>query len=237
MSVVYEPSGRAAEYSPLAVNLYTGCLHKCGYCYAPGVARKKRSVFHTNVQPRDNILGRLEADCKKLQGDFRDVLLCFMCDCYQPIENDITREALLILEKYNMKAQILTKGGLSAVRDFDILARNDWAFGTSLSWINDKLRQKWEPNAATVKGRVNAIQIAKDRGIKTWVSVEPVIDPVNALLVMGALKPFVDLWKVGKINYHKEIEDGIDWSRFLEDVKVELKDCNYYIKNDLAQYG
>ena len=97
--------------------------------------------------------------------------------------------------------------------------------------------RKWEPNAATVKGRVNAIQIAKDRGIKTWVSVEPVIDPVNALLVMGALKPFVDLWKVGKINYHKEIEDGIDWSRFLEDVKVELKDCNYYIKNDLAQYG
>ncbi len=236
MSVIYEPSGRAFEYSPLAVNLYTGCEHGCLYCFSPAVLRKKRSEFHSNVKPRADILKKLESDCIKLQGDPREVLLCFTCDAYSPTDNDITREALLILEKYNMKAQILTKGGLSAVRDFDILARNDWAFGTSLSWINDKLRQKWEPNAATVKGRVSAIQTAKDRGIKTWVSVEPVIDTVNALLVMGALKPFVDLWKVGKINYHKEIEDKIDWRQFLKDVKAELAGCEYYIKKDLAKY-
>ena len=66
MNVIYEPKARAAEYAPLAVNLYTGCLHSCRYCYAPDVARKKRSVFHTQVKPRKNILRLLENDCKKL---------------------------------------------------------------------------------------------------------------------------------------------------------------------------
>ena len=28
-TVIYEPRGRAREYSPLAVNLYRGCSHGC----------------------------------------------------------------------------------------------------------------------------------------------------------------------------------------------------------------
>ena len=34
MSIIYEPKGKAREYSPLAVNLYRGCSHGCLYCYA-----------------------------------------------------------------------------------------------------------------------------------------------------------------------------------------------------------
>jgi len=248
MSIIYEPSGRAFEYSPLAANLYTGCSHRCKYCYAPSVVRKKRSVFHSDVKPKADILKRLEADCVKLQNravlsenryalESRQILLCFTCDPYQPIENDITREALTILENHCMKAQILTKGGSRAIRDFDILLRNDWAFGTSLSFVDEKLRQQWEPGAATFIDRVNAICSAKDKGIHTWVSVEPVIDPTEVLEVMKMVKPWVDFWKVGKINHHKYIEDRIDWRKFLEDVKVELEGCDYYIKNDLAKYG
>ena len=35
MSIIYEPSGMAKEYSPYACNLYIGCSHRCKYCYAP----------------------------------------------------------------------------------------------------------------------------------------------------------------------------------------------------------
>ena len=34
MNVIYEPKGRAREYSELACNLYRGCTHGCRYCYA-----------------------------------------------------------------------------------------------------------------------------------------------------------------------------------------------------------
>ena len=30
---LYEPTGKAAEYSPWAVNFYPGCSHNCKYCY------------------------------------------------------------------------------------------------------------------------------------------------------------------------------------------------------------
>ena len=30
---IYEPSGKAAEYSNWACNLYNGCPHSCTYCF------------------------------------------------------------------------------------------------------------------------------------------------------------------------------------------------------------
>lgn len=35
MHIIYKTTGRAREYSELAVNLYQGCAHACAYCYAP----------------------------------------------------------------------------------------------------------------------------------------------------------------------------------------------------------
>lgn len=241
MKVIYEPKGRAFEYSPLAVNLYTGCLYACKYCYAPGVCHKKRSTFHTEVEPRKNILELLEADCRKMKGDPRDILLCFTCDPYQwntasmaaPVV-DVTREALLILEKYEMKVSILTKGGLRASRDFDILARNDWKFGsTILFWSN--LKDQWEPESPSVDNRMEAIQEASARGIYTWVSIEPVISPWEALMVILFLRDEVDHSKIGKINYHKYIEDRVDWVRFCRDAEALLEGRDYYLKKDLLE--
>ena len=238
MSVIYEPTARAAEYAPLACNLYTGCRHSCRYCYAPGTARKKRSVFHTAVEPRKNILELLEKDCRKMKGDPREILLCFMTDAYQPFifpSDDITRQALLILEKYETKVTILTKGGTRAIRDFDILKRNDWSFGTTIIFKDIYLQRQWEPGATELGDRIKAIRTAHDQGIRTWVSLEPVIIPDQALRVISALRDFVDHWKVGKINYHKYIEEKIDWNRFLIQAERLLYGKSYYIKRDLLE--
>ena len=52
MKPIYEPRGAAREYGELALNIYTGCPHRCFYCFAPSVLHREREAFHTNVQPR-----------------------------------------------------------------------------------------------------------------------------------------------------------------------------------------
>ena len=238
-SVIYEPKSRAREYSPLALNLYTGCLHGCRYCYSPGVMHKRRDTFHTDVKPRENILERLERDCKKMRGDPREILLCFSCDPYQPIDNSITREALVILSNYGMKVQILTKGGLRAAQDFDLLRQYNWKFGTTLLFSKLESKNQWEPYAASIEERLDSLRIAHSGGIYTWLSVEPVIDPAQALDIIERTSSggYVDSWKVGKINYKKYIEEKIDWADFLNKAEKMLAGKDYYIKRDLWEAG
>ena len=54
-------------------------------------------------------------------------------------------------------------------------------------------------------------------GIYTWVSMEPVIIPDEALEVIRAAHSYVDFWKVGKLNHNKEVEQSVDWPKFRED--------------------
>ena len=121
--VIYEPRGRAKEYSALACNLYRGCSHGCLYCYAPAIQFSSRRNWTENISPRDQILECLRLDVQKMKGDHRTVLLCFLCDPYQPIDDElkITRSAIQILGENGFRVQILTKGGKRASRDFDLL--------------------------------------------------------------------------------------------------------------------
>ena len=237
MSIIYEPRGKAREYSDLAVNLYTGCSHGCRYCYCPAILRKKIDEWSANPTPRADILRWLEKDAQKMRGDTREILLSFMSDPYHSDEAAaLTREALLILEKYDLQVQVLTKGGLRSVRDFDILARNHWKYGATIIFSDDAMRQEWEPHAAPIEERMEAMRAANQRGIYTWVSIEPVVDPVQALDVMRQLKGHVDLWKVGKLNHNKERESAIDWKQFLMDTETLLAGEDVLIKKDLEKY-
>ena len=268
--LIYAPKGKALEYSPLALNLYSGCIHGCLYCFAPTILRKSPAQFKGGAHPKKDLLARIERQCKKMQGDPRQVLLCFACDPYQPEGDNIpirfyknktdptkmgrilidpirrksitgvpsvTREALLILEHYRMNATILTKGGTRACRDFDILQRNNWSFGTSINHFFDYGMAEFEPEpCANPLDRIEAILTAKDMGIKTWVSLEPVIYPESALAIVQRLIDVVDHWKIGTLNYMPEVSNRVNWRNFLKDIEKILKNRDYYIKQSLEKY-
>ena len=237
MPIIYEPRGKAKEYSDLAVNLYTGCSHGCRYCYCPAILRKKIDEWSANPTPRKDILRLLEKDAQKMKGEPREILLSFMSDPYHSDHAAaLTREALLILEKYELRVQILTKGGLRSMQDFDILARNHWKYGATIIFSDDEMRKEWEPHAAPIQERMEAVRTAHRQGIDTWVSIEPVVAPAQALEVMRQLKGSVDLWKVGKLNHCKELEAAIDWAGFLIDTEMLLEGENVLIKKDLEKY-
>ena len=240
--MIYEPSGRALEYSPLACNLYTGCVHGCRYCFAPATLHKTVEEFEKPA-PKRNALERLEKSAAKLKGDPREINLCFTCDPYQAGVPDITRSSLLVMESHSLRATVLTKGGTLACQDFDILARNGWKFGTTItgSWQSARI---FEPNAAPIEDRIRALKAAKKAGIFTWLSVEPVMFPEEALVMMAVLKPWVDFWKVGNINHigrcrfdeeTKAQLHRINWREFLERVTTQLSGLRYYIKKDLIE--
>jgi len=236
MTAIYEPRGKAREYSPLACNLYKGCQHGCIYCYAPSATRTTATDF-VNAKPRKDILKHLEKDCYKWTENKNNVLLCFTCDPYQPIENkyQLTRKAIYMLNMHSFPVQILTKGGRRATKDFDLLQKNPKnTFSVTLTLDNDKLSQHWEPGAALPQERIQSLKIAHDKGIKTWVSFEPVLDPKAVYRLIEITHNFVDLYKVGKLNYHPHAKT-IDWPLFRETVIKILKqlDKPYYIKKDL----
>lgn len=234
---VYEPRGKAREYCERALNLYTGCDHGCTYCYAPNVLHMTRDSFHTDVKVREGVLDALEKQCQRRELDGLKVLLCFTCDPYSPaaVKTGATRAALEILTAYDINFTVLTKGGTDVCADFDLYKPGD-SFGTTLTFssINDTFR--WEPKSAAPASRVLAIQRAKDEGIKTWVSLEPVISPTDAKIFVSLHHSIVDLWKVGKWNYDPRAKN-IDWNRFgheIEELFIKYG-CNYYIKEDLRK--
>lgn len=239
--VIYEPKGRALEYAPLALNLYKGCGHGCVYCYAPKASYNVND-FHNPI-PRPNIIQRLAKDAPQAAANapIGDVLLCFTCDPYQPIDTEyqLTRQAIKILHENNLSVTILTKGGKRAERDFDLLTPSESdSFAVTLTFLSEQPSLKWEPRAAIPEERIASLKRAHNLGIKTWVSLEPVIDPDETIEIIKQTHAFVDLYKVGKMNYHS-IEESIDWSKFLRNVKtvLEARGCEYYIKKDLRVYG
>ena len=258
MNILYKPKGPAKEYAddPImrtegwAANLYHGCLHGCEYCYVPDIrfwrckGEQRRELFHASTSPRKDVLHKLELDLKKCKGMPEPVFLSFTSDIYQPFENseqDITRDALLLFEKYDINVTILTKGGMRAVRDFDIMVRNRWKFGVTIAGVSSSgYTTSREPNAAAEKFRMDSIKKAHSMGIYTWVSMEPVLFPEYALQYIDQLQEYVDFWKVGKLNHGKalgpayeDMEAYTDWADFLSRVEARIPRERLLIKHDL----
>jgi DNA repair photolyase len=241
MGIIYTPRGRAQEYSPLAANLFSGCVHGCKYCYAPACLRRKPEDFHGKTIVRKDVLDIIEKDLKKIQpslfdDDLPPVLLCFTTDPYQPNESkEITRQALELFRWYDYPFQVLTKGGMRAALDFDLFSGKD-AFASTLTFLDESLSKEWEPFAASPSDRIEAIKLAKQKGIHTWVSFEPVLDADQVFQLYEATKDFVDLYKVGKCS--GTYSNVIDWAAFAGEIIRRMEDDgkNYYIKNDLRKH-
>lgn len=238
LKVIYKPKGRAGEYSELALNIYTSCDFGCVYCFVPSMLHKNREEFHSILSKRDLFLEKLERDCEKLSGLKEKILLCFTCDPYNSWEMElgITRKVLELFKKYNINFQILTKGGSRAIRDFDLYKEGD-AFASTLTFVDEKKSREWEVNAPLPMDRIETLRLAHERGIETWVSLEPVIDVEETLKIIDLTHEFIDFYKVGTINYN-EIKNTIDWKSFgLRAIeKLEKYNKKYYIKEDLRKY-
>ncbi len=241
MSLIYEPAGRAREYAALACNVYRGCDHACTYCYAPSATQRSRSDFVLSATRGANFPPTLEKEAAALNKagqSGKQVLLSFTCDPYQELDvkDQVTRRTIQTLHRNGFSVCTLTKGGYRALRDLDLFGSQD-AFATTLTLLDPDASRHWEPNAALPAERIDTIRQFHAAGITTWVSLEPVLDPAAALEIIRLTHPFVDLYKVGKLNHHAHAQT-IDWQKWA-DTSTALLDSlgkRYYVKDDLRAF-
>jgi hypothetical protein len=238
-SIIYAPRGQAGEYAPLATNPYRGCGHKCSYCYVPGVLRMKREEFDAGAVERPGFLKQLRRDALKYQaaGVREQVMLSFTTDPYHPGDTTLTRATLLELREHGLGFCTLTKGGSRALRDLDLFRNDRDAFASTLTSLDDDFSRKWERGAALPADRLQALRHFHEAGVFTWVSLEPTLDVESSLQIVRETHGFVDLYKIGRVNYlpMTKTTDWRDYTLRIVDLCQRIG-VAHYIKRDLQPF-
>ncbi len=133
------------------------------------------------------------------------------CDPYPYFEAEegLTRLVLLVLaENPRNRVLILTKNPELALRDIDLMKlHGDMWLGTTITTLSHKEALELEPLAPDPKTRLKALREAKTRGIKTWISIEPIIHYITYPEdIIEQTIDFVDWCVLGAYNYNHLIK-------------------------------
>ncbi len=157
----------------LTFNPYTGCDHKCVYCYASSYIRN-----FTDCHPKKDIYEALKREATKLNGEI--ISISNSSDPYPKIEVSIghTRKCLQILSKSDCKIQIITKGDI-VTRDVDLLLDVPSTVALTVITDDDSIAKILEPEAPSPTQRISAAQNLIKKGIPVSVRIDPIIPFVN----------------------------------------------------------
>lgn len=157
----------------LTFNPYTGCDHKCIYCYATSYIPN----FH-KCKPKKDLLNRLEKETPRLKGEL--ISIANSSDPYPTIEKDLylTRRCLKILSQCQCRVQIITKSDLVA-RDADVLREMSCVVALSITTEDDSLAKQLEPKAPSPSRRMRAIERLTQEDVPVCVRIDPIIPFLN----------------------------------------------------------
>ena len=160
-----------------AVNCYSGCEHRCLYCYARFATRfsHPRERWGSFVDVKVNASQVLEREVKRKRVG--RVFMSSVCDGWQPVEGKygLTRQCLEILLQRDFPITILTKSAL-AQRDLDLLTgKRAVDFGVTITTLDESLSKLFEPKSSSPSERLALLAEAKKKGIKTYVFLGPLV--------------------------------------------------------------
>ncbi len=238
---IYEPAGRAREYSPLALNYFKGCDNGCKYCYVPNMLRRFNSKYEHGKVIKSIDYSKVEKTAIKNRGCGKQILLSFTSDPYCNAEDGETAKILEILNFYGHKVAILTKNPSKAKKDVELFKKfgDRIKIGSTLTFDNEKDSKEWESGAETPHQRIEGLKFFSENNIKTWASFEPVIVPEQSLNMLKKVSEFITHVRIGKLNNYKGIDKNIDWAKFIFDSVRICRDSNtmFYIKKDLLSFN
>ncbi|AGK60133.1 DNA repair photolyase [Archaeoglobus sulfaticallidus PM70-1] len=150
-----------------SLNPYTGCSHKCTYCYSTYIPN-----FYS-LRTKKDVIKRVEKDLEKIPEN-SIISMSNSSDPYPGVERklEITRKILELLKEYDMRVLIVTKSDIVA-RDVDLLSEMRCAVSVSISTL--KFFRTFEPNAVDPEMRIRAMKVLKDNNIPVILRLDPVI--------------------------------------------------------------
>jgi DNA repair photolyase len=180
-----------------SANPYQGCEHGCIYCYARNTHEywgySAGLDFESRIVVKKNAPQLLRKFFENKNWQPAPISLSGNTDCYQPIERRmrITRQLLEICLEYRNPVGVLSKNAL-VLRDTDILQElaklNLVRVFSSITSLDEDLRQKMEPRTASYKQRLRVVETLSAAGIPTGIMNAPIVPALNDKDMPAVLK-------------------------------------------------
>lgn len=235
------------EYADFSLNHVEGCAHGCRYqCYAMVMAKRFGRVksYQEWIKPKivGNALELLDKEIPKYKDAINFVHLSFMTDPfmygYTEVET-LTLEIIARLNRDNIRCTVLTKGvypkQLSDTERFG----NKNEYGITLVSLDKGFKERFEPYSAPFAKRIEALRYLHDKGLKTWVSIEPYPTPnivgQDLKKILDSVA-FVDKLVFGKLNYNVRTSEFAENQEFYKECAgivaefCKAKGIEYHIK-------
>ena len=183
------------------------------------------------------------------------VFVSSACDGWQPVEAEwrLTRRCCELLLERGFRVHVLTKSAL-VLRDLDVFAGHPASIGVTLTTLDERLRELWEPGATSIRERLAVIKAARDAGLQTSVMFGPLLPflsdsqaAIDALLEQAAdvgvdriwvdaLNPRPRVWPAVAellranfpellLPYRKILFDGASRTQYLEELRARVDDA------------
>ncbi len=192
---LYTPLGPAREYAAVGCNFYRGCPFRCKYCYnRTGVTASVNGLPYAHLQdtfsktcniPRkyrnltveQYALTVFQRECEKWHDYLvkHGIFFSFTTDPLTDDTYELTIQAALYAAKNDIPVKILTKNAGTGKTIFRKFIESPYsaniALGFSLTGRDDL-----EPYAPSNAERIETMRWCHQWGLKTFVSVEPIVD-------------------------------------------------------------
>lgn len=165
-------------------NPYRGCEHSCPYCFArythTYLGYDSGAEFDNRILVKMNAAEVLEKELSSPRMKNEAVILGSVCDPYQPgeLKFEITRQVLSVFAKHRTRLFIGTKSNL-ILRDIDLLSEiaeesELLCVNVTITTLNETIRSKIEPGAATTAERLDSVKQLSDAGVTVGILFMPI---------------------------------------------------------------
>ena len=240
---IYNPSGKAGEYSYWACNFYKGCSNGCTYCYLKkgvlahamgGDKPELKTCFKDHTHALEVFRKELLQNIAEIQKN--GLFFTFTSDPFLKETIDLTHDAIGHCHYFKVPVKVLTKttwwvDDLLLYEDtYHDHAKDLIAYGFTLTG-HDEL----EPNASTNAERIEAMKKLHYAGFKTFASIEPIISLKDSFEMICLTNGFCDLYKIGLLSGKKY--DRNELQLFILDVidQTEFYQSKVYFKDTLLK--
>ena len=221
------------EYADFSLNHVLGCSHGCNFpCYAFMQKLRFNEIqsYEEWCDPKivSNAVSLLNSEIPKFKDQIKSVFLCSATDPFMFGFDEVQNLSLNIIKLLNEKlirCIVLTKGILPKSLANNFHPFNE--YGITLVSLDEDYRRYFEPNAAPLKDRLQALKFLHKNNCRTWVSIEPYPTPniidQNLFELLKNIS-FVDKIIFGRTNYSKIVSNFKDRNKFYAECVYILKD-------------